>query len=61
MIKLLKRERNEYGKQIRKGYEKHTIKARLCDVHSWTPNEPVISPTITTLCFMDILLLEIKE
>lgn len=60
-IKLLKRKRNEFGKQIRKGYEKHTIKARLCDVHSWVLNESVISPTITTMCFMDIMLLEIKE
>ena len=60
-IMLLKRKRNEFGKQIRKGYEKHMIKARVCEIHDWTPNDAVVSPTITTMCFMDMMILEIED
>ena len=57
-IKLLRQERNEFGRQIRSDYEKHIVKARYSDIHSWGVREPEICPTLTTLSFLDILLLE---
>ena len=57
-MKLLRQERNEFGKQIRSGYEKHTVKAKYSDIHSWGVRELEICPTLTTLSFLDILLLE---
>ena len=57
-IKLLRQERNEFGRQIRSGYEKHVVKARYSDIHSWGVRDPEICPTLTTLSFLDILLLE---
>ena len=56
-IKLLRQERNEFGRQIRSGYEKHTVKAKYSDIHSWGVREPDVCPTLTTY-LLDILLLE---
>ena len=60
-IYLLRQERNEFGKQIRKGYEKHSVKARYSDIHSWGVRAPEICPTLTTMSFLDIMILEETE
>lgn len=53
------RERNEYGRTIRKLYEKKQIAARMKDIRDWNIRRNEIANTITTVN-MDILILEIK-
>ena len=45
---ILKTERNEYAKQIRKTYENHKVSARRCDLKKISIRNDGLSNTITT-------------
>lgn len=47
--KILRYERTEYGKSIRKQYEKGEIKEKICNMKELKPREDGISNTITTV------------
>ena len=47
--KILRYERTEYGKSIRKQYEKGEIKEKICNMREMKPREDGISNTITTV------------
>ena len=47
--KVLRYERTEYGKLIRKQYEKGEIKEKICNMRELKPREDGISNTITTV------------
>ena len=47
--KVLRYERTEYGKSIRKQYEKGEIKEKICNMREMKPREDGISNTITTV------------
>lgn len=52
MVKLrfaLKYQRTEYGKQIRKQYERGEITERRCNMREYTVRKDGISNTITTV------------
>lgn len=46
---ILKTERNEYAKQIRKFYESHKVSARRCELKQITIRNDGLSNTITTI------------
>ncbi|MBO7517806.1 MAG: hypothetical protein J6T31_01705 [Methanobrevibacter sp.] len=46
---ILKTERNEYAKQIRKSYESHKVSARRCELKQITIRNDGLSNTITTI------------
>jgi DNA (cytosine-5)-methyltransferase 3A len=46
---ILRKARNEYGKQIRKAYEKHEISERRCNMTDYVPRTDGISNTLTTV------------
>lgn len=48
-VYVLKLERNEYGKQIRKAYESHQIKERMCNIRDWGVRKDGYCSTITTV------------
>ena len=60
-IWILRKQRNEFGKMIRRGYEHKTIKAKYSDIHDWCPRPPEICPTITTCVTLDTLILERRD
>lgn len=47
--RILKLQRNEYGKKIRKAYEKHEIQERRCNMREAVPRVDGLSNTITTV------------
>ena len=57
---ILKYQRTEYAKQIRRAYEAGEIKERRCNMREWTIRTDGISNTLTTVQ-KDNLLLEEKE
>ncbi len=44
---MLKRQRNDFGKQIRKDYEAGKTDARMCEIRDWTPVPRTESNTLT--------------
>ncbi|MBO7695629.1 MAG: hypothetical protein J6W16_06980 [Methanobrevibacter sp.] len=46
---ILKTERNEYAKQIRKDYESHKVSARRCEMKQIAIRTDGLSNTITTI------------
>lgn len=46
---ILKTERNEYAKQIRKSYESHKVSARRCELKQITIRNDGLCNTITTI------------
>lgn len=46
---ILKLQRNEYGKRIRKAYERHEIEERRCNIRETVPRMDGISNTLTTV------------
>lgn len=57
---ILKYQRTEYGKQIRKAYESGKIKERRCNMREYVLRNDNIANTITTIA-KDNYLLEITE
>ncbi len=57
---VLKYQRTEYGKQIRKAYENGKMKERRCNMREYVIRNDGIANTITTVT-KDNYLLEIKE
>lgn len=57
---VLGKRRNDYGKQIRKDYEAHRTKARMCEIADLVLVRSEYSNTITTLT-KDNLICVIKE
>ena len=53
---VLKTERNEYVKRIRKAYDKHSIKARRCELKHITLREDGLCNTLTTVLKDNLLL-----
>ena len=53
---ILKTERNEYAKQIRKGYDNHSIRARRCELKHITPREDGLTNSLTTVQKDNLLL-----
>ena len=45
---VIKTERNEYAKRIRKAYDKHKIAARRCEMKHYTLREDGLCNTLTT-------------
>lgn len=58
--RILKYERTEYAKKIRKEYEHGNIKERRCNMREWTVGGDV-SNTITSVQKDNYILEEIKE
>lgn len=46
---ILKSERTDLGKSVRKQYERHEIKLKRQDMREWNPRKDGISNTITTV------------
>ena len=46
---ILKYQRNEYGKQVRKAYETNCLKERRCNMREYSIRTDVLSNTITTV------------
>ena len=46
---ILKSERNEYGKEIRKSYEKHKISEKRAAMKQIVPREDGLTNTLTTV------------
>lgn len=46
---VIKTERNEYARRIRKAYDKHKIAARRCEMKHYTLREDGLCNTLTTL------------
>lgn len=46
---VLKSERNEYGKEIRKSYEKHTMSEKIAAMKQIVPREDGLTNTLTTV------------
>jgi hypothetical protein len=46
---ILKTERNEYAKQIRKTYESHKVSARRCELKQITVRKDGLSNSLTTV------------
>ena len=46
---ILKTERNEYAKQIRKTYENHKVSARRCDLKKISIRNDGLSNSLTTV------------
>ena len=46
---MIKCERNEYARFIRKAYDRHQIKVRRCELKHYSLREDGLSNTITTV------------
>lgn len=46
---VLRKERTDFGKAVRKQYERHEIKLKRQDIREWKPRKDGISNTITTV------------
>lgn len=57
---VLKAQRNEYAKKIRKAYENHEIQERRCNMKEYVPRNDGVCNTITTVQ-KDNLILEISD
>ena len=53
---VLKTERNEYAKRIRKAYDRHFVKARRCELKHITLREDGLCNTLTTVLKDNLLL-----
>lgn len=60
MLIPLRYQRTEYGKQIRKLYERHLLSERRCNMREWTIRNDDICNSITTV-EKDTYLLEIAK
>lgn len=60
-VYALKFQRNEYGKQIRKGYESGTIKERMCNIRERSIDYSGYSRTITTVAKDFMYLIEVNN
>ena len=59
---ILKTERNEYAKAIRKDYESHKVKARRCEMKQISLRVDGCSNTLTTLTKDNLLIIkEVKR
>lgn len=58
ILKMLRKERTEYGKKIRKAYENHEIYEKRSNMSTFVPRADDICNTITTV-LKDCTLLEI--
>lgn len=57
---ILKFQRNEYGKKIRKAYESHEVQERRCNMKEAVPRMDGLCNTLTTV-LKDNYLLEIED
>ena len=55
---ILKMERNDLGKEVRKRYEKHQVKIRRCDMKHLTVREDGLTNSLTTVQKDNLLLVE---
>ena len=60
-IYALRFRRNEYGKTIRKGYEKGLIKERICNIRERSIDYSGYSRTITTVAKDFMYLIEVND
>ena len=59
--RILRKVRSEYGKQIRKDYENHTIQEKRSNMTEYEPRDDGISNTLTTVAKDNILLIGVKQ
>ena len=55
---ILKTERNEYAKSIRKDYESHKVMARRCELKQIALRNDGCSNCLTTICKDNMLLIK---
>ena len=59
--KILRKVRSEYGKQIRKEYENHTIQEKRSNMTEYETREDGITNTLTTVAKDNLLLVGVKQ
>ena len=59
--RILRKVRSEYGKQIRKEYENHTIQEKRANMTEYEPRDDGISNTLTTVAKDNLLLIGVKQ
>ena len=59
--RILRKVRSEYGKQIRKGYENHTIQEKRSNMTEYEARDDGISNTLTTVAKDNLLLIGVKQ
>ena len=58
---ILKTERNEYAKQIRKSYESHKVSARRCELKQITIREDGLSNSLTTVLKDNLVIVDARK
>lgn len=59
--KILRKVRSEYGKQIRKEYENHTVKAKRSEMTQYEIKDDLVTNTLTTVQHDNLLLVGVKQ